>query len=122
MAAAYDDTHLVYGLPVEVLGERVDTDAEFACAEQFGVVLAGMHTKDDGVDVRGDVFGVPAHLRGQEPCIAEVGARGVKDFIVGTCDDVSLFAGYCDCQIVHGSTSDGDKMYSHNAIICCLPV
>ena len=49
--AAYNDTDLILGLLIEVLGEGVYLDAQLTCADQFGIVLASVHTQDDGIDV-----------------------------------------------------------------------
>lgn len=113
VAPADDDAAFVFGLFVEVFGVAVYADAEFLGTQEFGVVLAGVHAEDDGVECRGDFLGKPSPRFGQKACLLQAGFGGFEYFVVGSGDVVSFFM-EGECQVVHGGAADGNKMYVHN--------
>ena len=110
VTAAYDDTDLILGLLVQVFGEGVNLQSQFPCFHQFGIIFAGMHAEDDRIDVRCDTLGVPAHLVGQQTCIAQVGQSGIEDLVVRSGHFVSLLGGHSECQVMHRRTAYSYEM------------
>ena len=112
MAATDNDARLLLRLFVEVFRVAVDFETQLLRTEEFGVVVAGMHTKDNFVDVFGDSVGVPPYLLGQQAVLLESALGGIKNLIVGTCYMIAFeMKGYG--EVVHGTSSYGNKMDVH---------
>ena len=82
MRASHNDADFVFGLLVEVLGERVYLQSQLLGAQQFGVVLPGVHAQNDGIEVFGDTLGVPSHLFWEQSGCLQVRFGRVENLVI----------------------------------------
>ena len=112
VAAADYHAGLLFRLLVEVFGVAVYLQSQFLGAQQLGVVLAGVHTQHDGIEVVGYPFGMPAITVGQQPIPLQAAFCRVEYLVVRARYRVTFqMHGYC--QIVHGTATDCYKMNIH---------
>ena len=110
VTAAYHDADLVLRLLVEVLGEGVDLEPQLAGPHQLRIILASVHTENDGIDILRDAFGMPTYLIGQQTRFAKVRQGGVEDLIIRSRHLISLFRSDRQCQVMHCRAADSYKM------------
>ena len=91
MAATNHDTRFVFGLLIEILRERVNLEAKLFGAKQLGVVFAGVHTKDNGIEVLGNLFRMPTYFLWKKTGCCQIRLGGIENLVVRTSYVIAFF-------------------------------
>ena len=80
--------------------------------QQFWIVGLGMHAQDNSVQIGVDFFWKPPKNGGQQAFGLQTRLGRFKNSIVAACN-LCAFEVQGQGKVVHGTSSDGDKMYVH---------
>ena len=110
------DAFLPFRFVKDELRIGIHRQSQFPGADQLRIVDPRVHPEDDGIDLRGDLFRKPAFLRREQTGLRQTGAGRFVDHVVRTGHGMTfLLQG--ERQVVHGSSSYGDKMNPHRYIV-----
>ena len=82
MAACHHHPLLLFRGEAQEFRVALDGQFKFLCAQELGVVLAGVHAQNDHVQIGGDVGRMPAFLRGEQSGLFQPSAAGLEDLVV----------------------------------------
>ncbi len=104
----------VFGLLKKEFRVAVKFQVQFLCPTELRVIWFGMHAKDDCIEFRSYAFGEPPEfIRQQASALQTAPGWLINDVIAPR--NLIPFVVEGQCQVVHGTTSDGYKMYPHIA-------
>ena len=112
VASPNDHADFIFGLLVKILRIGEYFQSQFLCTQQFRVILPGVHSQDDCIQVTSDCFGKPAFTVRQQPVFSQTASGRFKNLIIRTSNLVPFLV-QGNGQIVHGTSANGYKMYIH---------
>ena len=112
MTSGHDHSLLLFRGEAQEFRVALDGQFKFLCAQELGIFLAGVHAKNDHVQIGGDVGRMPAFLRGEQSGLFQPSTAGLEDLVVAPCHVVPR-VGHGQREVVHGASAHRNQMNSH---------